>query len=396
MEEKHMNEERKFIRGFATRAIHGAKISKGEHAPVSTPIYQTSTFDVKRVLKGTKERPEFIYTRGGNPTTLELEQKIANLENTEMGLAFASGMGAISGTVLSLVKAGDEIVTDNELYGGTWTFFTQYMGRYGIKVNFVNMAEQAQIEDAITEKTRLLYLETPTNPTLKVIDIKAMVELAQAHNLLTVIDNTFCSPYNQTPIDFGVDYVVHSCTKYICGHGDALGGIAVGPSQKIIQIMPESHELGSTLSPFNAWLFLRGLKTLEIRMQRHNASALELAKFLEAQDKVEHVLYPGLPSHPQYKLARDQMHGFGGMVTFYLKQGFNVTNFIKNLEIPAYTVSLGDADTFIEDPFSLSHFSVSRKVKMAIGITKYMLRVSVGLENVEDLIDDFQNAFQKL
>jgi cystathionine beta-lyase/cystathionine gamma-synthase len=391
-----MTEERKFIRGFATRAIHGAKISKGTHAPVSTPIYQTSAFDVKQVLKGAKERPEFIYTRGGNPTTLEFEQKVANLENTEMGLAFASGMGAISGTILSLVKAGDEIITDNELYSGTWTFFTQYLGNYGVKINFINLSDQTQIEEAINEKTRLLYLESPTNPTLKLIDIKAIVELAKAHNLLTVIDNTFCSPFNQTPIDYGVNYVVHSCTKYICGHGDALGGIAVAPSQKIIQIMPESLELGSTLSPFNAWLFLRGLKTLEIRMQRHNASALELAKFLETQDKVERVLYPGLPSHPQHELAKEQMHGFGGMVTFYLKQGCNVTDFIKNLEIPAYTVSLGDADTFIEDPFSLSHFSVPRKVKMAIGITKYMLRVSVGLENVEDLIDDFQNAFQQI
>jgi len=389
-----MSEERKFIRGFATRAIHGAKISKGEYAPVSTPIYQTSAFDVKSVLKGGKETPEFLYTRGGNPTIRELEQKVANLENAEMGLAFASGMGAISGTVLSLVKAGDEIVTDNEIYGGTWNLFTQYMGKYGIKVNFINMADLKQIEGAINEKTRLLYLESPTNPTLKLIDIKAVVLLAKAHNLLTVLDNTFCSPYNQTPIDFGVDYVVHSCTKYIGGHGDALGGIAVGSTQKIVQIMSETHELGSTLSPFNAWLFLRGLKTLEIRMQRHNASALAMAKFLETQDKVERVLYPGLPNHPQHELAKKQMRGFGGIVTFYLKQGTNVSEFIKNLEIPAYTVSLGDADTFIEDPFSLSHFSVSRKVKMAIGITKYMLRVSIGLENVEDLIDDFRNAFQ--
>ncbi|NVM53083.1 MAG: PLP-dependent transferase [Candidatus Helarchaeota archaeon] len=392
-----MSEEKKFIRGFATRAIHGSDVAKGEHAPISTPIYQTTTFDVKRVLKGeTKVRPEFIYTRGGNPTTREFEQKIANLEHTEKGFAFASGMGAISGTILSLLKSGDELITDHEVYGGTWSLFTHYIKNYGIKVHFINMADETQIEDTITENTRMLYTESPMNPTLKLVDLKRVAEIAKEHDLITVIDNTFCSPYNQTPIDFGIDYVIHSCTKYIGGHGDALGGITVGTSKNVIKIMSESMDLGSTLSPFNAWLFLRGLKTLEIRMERHNANALELAQFLETKDKVERVLYPGLPTHPQYELAKTQMNGNSGIVTFYLKKGSNVTNFIKNLEIPAYTVSLGDAETFIEDPFSLTHFSVARKVKKAIGITKYMLRVSVGLENIEDLIDDFQSAFNQI
>jgi len=391
-----MGEKKKFIRGFATRSIHGSNIAKGEHAPVSTPIFQTSTFDVKRVLMGAQVRPEFIYTRGGNPTTREFEQKMADLENAEMGFAFASGMGAIAGTLLSLLEAGNEIITDNEVYGGTWSLLNHYIGRHGIKVHFIDMTDETQIEDTINEKTRLLYMESPMNPTLKLVDIKQIVRIAKEHNLITAIDNTFCSPYLQNPIDFGVDYVIHSCTKYIGGHGDALGGITVGSASDIIKIMPESMDLGATLSPFNAWLFLRGLKTLEIRMQRHCANALALAKFLESQDKVERVLYPGLPSHPQHELAKKQMRDFGGIVSFYLKKGTNVTEFVKHLEIPAYTVSLGDADTFIEDPFNLSHFSVPRKVKKAVGITKYLLRVSVGLETIEDLIDDFENAFQHL
>ncbi len=391
-----MNEEKKFIRGFSTRAIHGSDIAKGPHAPISTPIFQTSSFDVKQVLKGGAARPEFIYTRGGNPTTREFEQKMANLEDTEMGFAFASGMGAIAGTILSLLNAGAEIITDNEVYGGTWGLFTHYISQWGIKVHFINMADETQIEDTINENTHMLYMETPMNPTLKLVDIKRIVEIAKEHDLLTVIDNTFCSPYNQTPKNYGVDYVIHSCTKYIGGHGDALGGITVGSSSDIIKVMPAALDLGSTLSPFNAWLFLRGLKTLEVRMERHNKNALELAQFLETQDKVERVLYPGLPSHPQYQLAKRQMRGAGGIVTFYLKKGISVGDFIKNLEIPAYTVSLGDADTFIEDPFNLTHFSVARKVKKAIGITKYMLRISVGLENIEDLIADFENALKQI
>ncbi|MHA1267400.1 MAG: trans-sulfuration enzyme family protein [Candidatus Helarchaeota archaeon] len=388
-----MTEKKKFVRGFATRAIHGSDVAKGEHAPISTPIFQTSSFDVKRVLKGTQVRPEFIYTRGGNPTIRELEQKIADLENTERGLAFASGMGAISGTILSLTQAGDEIITDHEIYGGTWGLMNKYLPHHGLKVHFVDMTDETQIEDSINENTRIIYIESPTNPTLKLVNIREVVKIAREHNLLTLIDNTFSTPYNQTPMDYGTDFVLHSCTKYIGGHGDALGGMTVGTSANIIQIMPESLDLGSTMSPFNAWLFLRGLKSLEVRMERHNANALELAKFLETHPKVERILYPGLSSHPQHELAKKQMRGFGGIVTFYLQKGTHVSDFIKHLEIPAYTVSLGDADTFIEDPYNLTHFSVARKVKKAMGITKYMLRVSVGLETIEDLIDDFKNAF---
>ena len=391
-----VSEEEKFARGFATRAIHGTDIAKGEYAPVSTPIYQTSAFDVKGVLKGEIVKPEFIYTRGGNPTTRELELKVANLEKTERGFAYASGMAAITSTVLSLVKAGDEIITDNEVYGATWSFFTHYISNFGVKVHFVNLADETQVEDALSEKTRMIFLETPTNPTLKVVDIKNVVAIAREHELLTLIDNTFATPYNQTPIDYGVDYVIHSTTKYIGGHGDALGGITVGSSKNLIKVMPASMEFGGCMSPFNAWLFLRGLKTLEVRMERHNANALELANFLETQDKVERVLYPGLLSHPQHDLARKQMRGFGGVVSFYLNKGLDATEFIKNLEIPAYTVSLGDADTFIEDPAKLSHSFITRKIRKAIGITKYMLRVSVGLENIEDLIDDFENALKQL
>ncbi|NVM29985.1 MAG: PLP-dependent transferase [Candidatus Helarchaeota archaeon] len=389
-----MSEEKKFIRGFATRAIHGSDIAKGAHAPVSTPIFQTSTFGVKNLLTGSETRPKFFYTRMGNPTTSELELKVAKLENTEAGFAYASGLGAIASTILALTIVGDELITDNEIYGGTWNLLIHYLAKHGLKINFVNMADESQIEDRINANTRLLYMETPMNPTLKLVNIKNIVKIAREHNLHSIIDNTFCSPYNQTPIDFGIDYVVHSCTKYIGGHSDALGGITVAESSKITQIRSESVDLGSTISPFNSWLFLRGLKTLEIRMKRHNENALELANFLETQDKIESVLYPGLPSHPQHDIAKNQMHGYGGILSFYLKKGISASNFMKHLKIPIYAVSLGSTETLIEDPYTLTHFSVSRKVKKAIGITKNLIRVSVGLENIEDLIKDFQNSLR--
>ena len=391
-----MTEEKKFKRGFATRAIHGSDVAKGKHAPVSTPIYQTSAFDVKGVLKGEMVEPEFLYTRGGNPTTREFEQKMADLEHAERGFAFASGMGAITGTILALTKNGDEIITDNEIYGSSWSFFSHYIPNYGVKTHFIDLSDETLLEETINDKTRMIFFESPTNPTLKIVDITKIAAIAKEHNLLSVTDNTFATPYNQNPIDFGVNYVIHSCTKYVGGHGDALGGITLGSTKNLIKVMPSAIEFGSTLSPFNAWLFLRGLKTLEVRMERHNASGLKFAKFLESQDKIERVLYPGLPSHPQHELAKKQMRGFGGVVSFYLKKGMDVSNFIKNLEIPAYTVSLGDADTFIEDPAALSHSYIARKVRKAIGITKYMLRVSVGLENIEDLIDDFENALKQV
>ncbi|MFX1450977.1 MAG: trans-sulfuration enzyme family protein [Promethearchaeota archaeon] len=389
----------KFLRGFATRAIHSTIPKEEESRPITTPIYQTTSFDVKDAFIN-QISPKYIYTRGGNPTLHELEVKLANLENGDIGETFASGMGAISTTVLSIAKKGDEIIADYELYGGTQGLFNSIVSDCGIKVNYIDMTNYDQILETINERTRLIFLETPANPTLKITNLKEISKIAKEKEIITAADNTFNSPYNLRPLEHGINFVVHSLTKFVGGHGDALGGVAISKRSDfklMTEIKKNGHEMGACLSPFNAFLFLRGLKTLELRMQRHNNNATELAKVLEERtDKIEKVLYPGLPSHPQHELAKKQMDGFGCIVSFYLKKGSDVQKFLKNLEIPHYTVSLGDADTLIEDPFNLTHFSVSYKVKKMIGITKYMIRVSVGLENIEDLIDDFNNSLDLL
>lgn len=395
MEEKKF----KFLRGFSTRAIHSILPRVEESNPITPPIYQTTSFDVKESLIKIKS-PEYIYTRGGNPTIHELEVKLANLANGDKAECFASGMGAISATILSIAKNRQEIIADHEVYGGTQGFFSNILSGTGIKVNYVDMSNNDEIMEAITKKTKLIYFESPANPTLKLTDIEEVTKIAQQHGIVTIADNTFNSPYNFRPLELGVDFVIHSLTKFIGGHGDALGG-AVISKDKNFQIMNEiiknSHSIGATLSPFNAWLFLRGLKTLELRMERHNKNAMELALALERRtDKIDKVLYPGLKSHPQHELASRQMSGFGCIISFYLKKELSVQKFLRNLELPHYAVSLGDADTLVEDPFNLTHFSVPYKIKKKIGITKYMIRVSVGLENIDDLIDDFNNALNKI
>ncbi|MFX0132682.1 MAG: trans-sulfuration enzyme family protein [Candidatus Hodarchaeota archaeon] len=389
----------KFLRGFATRAIHSTLPKEEDSRPITPPIYQTTSFDVKDAFIK-QISPKYIYTRGGNPTLHELEVKLANLENGDVGETFASGMGAISTTVLSIANKGDEIIADYELYGGTQGLFNNILSGCGIKVNYIDMTNYDAILETINDRTKLIYVETPANPTLKITDLEELSKIAKEKEITTVADNTFNSPYNLRPLEYGINFVVHSLTKFIGGHGDALGGATLSKRSdfKLMnEIKKNAHGMGACLSPFNAFLFLRGLKTLELRMNRHNYNATELAKALEERtDKIEKVIYPGLPSHPQHKLAKKQMDGFGCIVTFYLKKGNNVQKFLRNLEIPHYTVSLGDADTLIEDPFNLTHFSVSYKVKKMIGITKYMIRVSVGLENVEDLIDDFNNSLDLL
>jgi len=389
----------KFLRGFSTRAIHSTIPKEEESKPITPPIYQTTSFDVKDAFIQNKS-PQYIYTRGGNPTIHELEVKLANLANGDRAECFASGMGAISTTILSIAKEGQEIIADYEIYGGTQGFFSNILSGTGIKVKHVDMSNNDEIMEAISEKTRIIYIESPANPTLKLTDIKKVSSIAQDKGIITIADNTFNSPFNLRPLDLGIDFVIHSLTKFVGGHGDALGGVIIS-KRKNFQIMntiiKNSHSMGAILSPFNAWLFLRGLKTLELRMQRHNKNAMDLAIALEQRkDKIDKVLYPGLKSHPQHDLASRQMSGFGCIISFYLKKGLSVQKFLKNLEIPHYTVSLGDADTLVEDPFNLTHFSVPYKIKKKIGISKYMIRVSVGLENIEDLIDDFNNSLTLL
>lgn len=388
----------KFIRGFSTRAIHSTLPKEEKSHPITPPIYQTTSFDVKDAYIQNIS-PQYIYSRAGNPTVHELEVKLANLENGDRATCTSSGMGAISTTIFSIAKKEDEIIADHEIYGGTQSFFGHILSNYGIKIKYVDTSNTGAVLNAISSKTKIIYIETPANPTLKLVDLEEISKIAKEKELVTIADNTFNSPYNLRPLEYGIDFVIHSLTKFIGGHGDALGGVVISRQENtkfMTEINKGNHSIGAVLSPFNAWLFLRGLKTLELRMKQHNHNATELAKALEKTDKIERVLYPGLSSHPQYELAKKQMNGFGCIVTFYLRKGLNVQNLIKNLEIPHYTVSLGDADTLIEDPFNLTHFSVPYKIKHMIGITKYMIRVSVGLENIEDLIDDFNNSLDSL
>ena len=391
--------DKKFLRGFATRAIH-ANIEKEEKShPISMPIYQTSSFDLKdHYLRG--ESFTYVYTRSSNPTLNELEVKLASLENGDNATCVASGMGAISTNILAIVHPGDEIIADYEVYGGTRSLLSEIFPRHGVKVNFVNMTNLEEVSAAINEKTRILFIETPANPTLKLTDLDEMVEIAKKHDLYTIVDNTFNSPVITRPLEHGIDFVLHSMTKFIGGHGDAIGGIIITNKEhnkEFIRIGKYVHEIGACLSPFNAYLFLRGLKTLEIRIKQQCINSMEIAKELEKRnDKVEKVLYPGLKIHPQHELAKKQMNYFGSVVSFYLKKGSNIIDFMKNLEIPYYAVSLGDTDSLIQDPYSLTHFSVPYKVKKLIGITKTMIRYAVGIENVEDLIDDLNNTLDLL
>ncbi|TFF89456.1 MAG: aminotransferase class I/II-fold pyridoxal phosphate-dependent enzyme [Promethearchaeota archaeon] len=384
---------------FATRCIHGPKKYApdvyGPTNPVTSPIYMTSAFNVKQALDGVL--PNYIYTRGSNPTINELQSKLADLENGESCLAFASGMAAISNTLLSLGKKGT-IITDPEVYGGTHDLLKKQIVNFGMKIKFIDFNDIEKVQNSITDDTKVLYLESPCNPTMKFIDIEEIVRIGKENDILTVFDNTLNSPYNLNPLDYGIDVVVHSCTKFISGHGDTVAGAVITKKRTILKIMKVLHEFGGIISPFNAWLLLRGLRSLHVRMERHNTNAIKLATFLESRDdKIEKVLYPGLENSPYHNIAKKYLKkGFGGVLSFYLKKGLYIPKFLSTLKIPAYTVSLGDTDTLIEDPYNLSHFGMPRKTKKTIGINFYMIRVSVGIEDIEDLIDDFEQALDSI
>lgn len=393
------NKKTNFVRGLSTRAIHPTRIKQEESQPVVSPIYLSTTFDVKEnLLRG--KAVNYFYSRMGNPTVNELEEKLASLENGVKAKCLASGMSAISTTLLTLTRTGDEIITDHEVYGGTMGLFSEVLPNYGIKVNFVDLTKPEEINSLINDKTKVIFLETPANPTLKIINLSEIAEIAEKKHLYSIVDNTFSSPIITRPLESGIDFVIHSLTKFIGGHGDAIGGVVITKQEHIkemTKIEKFATKLGPALSPFNAYLFLRGLKTLEIRVKQHSHNAIEVAKVLEnRKDRIEKVLYPGLPSHPQHELAKKQMEMFGGLLSFYLKKDYEVTKFMENLQIPCYAVSLGSAETLVEDPYNLTHFSVSHKIKKLIGVTKNLIRVSVGLENVEDLIDDFNNSLDLL
>ncbi len=381
---------------FSTRAIHVGEepnLKEGGSGDVVVPIHLSTTFARKDL-----DHPPggYEYSRAGNPTRTALEKRLAALENADFGLAFASGLAAESTLVLSLLKTGDHIVAFDDLYGGTRRLFNEVLQRFGVTVTYVDARDPENVRKAIRDNTRLLWMETPTNPLMKLCDIQAISKIAKERNILTVIDNTFMTPYFQQPLLLGADLVIHSTTKYLGGHSDVVGGaIMLSDPMLYEKIKFHQNAIGAVPSPFDCYLVLRGTKTLAVRMERHAYNAQKIAEFLEQHPRVRRVFYPGLPSFPQYSLARRQMSGFGGMLSFELEGTLkDVKAFLSRLKIFALAESLGGVESLIELPALMSHASVPPDVRKDLGITDTLIRVSVGLEDVEDLLEDLENALK--
>ncbi|WP_213272373.1 methionine gamma-lyase [Hyphomonas sp.] len=385
--------------GPATRAIHhGYDPAKNDFA-LTPPLHLTSTFAFPDAETGgalfAGEAEGHIYSRISNPTVALLEARIANLEGAEAGLATASGMGAISSLMWTLLKPGDEIITDKTLYGCTFAFMRDGLSRFGIKITHVDLREPENLAAAISEKTRLVYFETPANPNMRLVDIRAAARIAHQAGALVAVDNTYATPLLTRPIELGADFVVHSATKYLGGHGDLVAGIVLGRAEAIkeVRMVGVKDMTGSVMSPFNAMLVMRGLKTLQLRMARHCESGLRIAQWLEAQPGVETVYYPGLESHPQHDLAKRQMPGFGGMIALELKGGYKAGIAMMNrLRMIRRAVSLGDAETLVQHPASMTHSTYSREERIEHGISDGLVRLSVGLEDAEDILADLADA----
>lgn len=389
---------------LATRVIHAATgsgnaIGPGGGAAVTQPIWQSSTFEFRDPADvadaATAAHPPTFYTRYGNPNFSACEEAIADLEGGEAALVTGSGMGAIMLVFLGLLRSGDHVVAQKTHYVGTMKALQNWLPRYGIDTTLVDQTELEAFEAALRPNTRLIYVETPTNPTLTITDIAGVVGLARERDLLTCMDNTFATPVNQRPLDHGIDLVVHSATKYLGGHSDVTAGAVVGAADRIDELWHALIIHGMILHPFEAWLLARGLQTLPFRVERQNRSATGLAEFLEGHGAVERVYYPGLESHPQHDLARTQMTGFGGMVVFELTGGFDVARrFIERLRLARLAVSLGGSETLAVHAASMIHARLSAEERAAAGISDNLIRVSVGLEDPEDIIADFDQALQ--
>ena len=391
--------------GFGTRAVHAGNVRDTQYGSLTMPIYQTSTFYFDSCEQGGRrfagEEGGYIYTRLGNPTTTVLENKIAALEGGEACAAASSGMGAISSCLWSIAGAGKHIIADETLYGCTFALLSHGMTQYGVEVTFADLSKLENLTANLRENTVAVYLETPANPNLKITDIELLAKTAHEYNpeILVVCDNTFASPALQNPLKLGADVVVHSATKYLNGHGDVIAGFVVGSAEFItkVKMFGLKDMTGATLGPFESWLILRGLKSLEIRVERHTASAKKIAEYLYNNDKVEHVNYPGLPTHPGHEIAKRQMKDFGGMISFEIKGGKEAgMKFCNALKLCTIAVSLGDAETLIEHPASMTHSTYGPEDLKAAGISAGLIRLSVGLENADDIIADMQQAFDSI
>ncbi|HKC19939.1 MAG TPA: cystathionine gamma-synthase [Candidatus Dormibacteraeota bacterium] len=378
--------------GFSTRAIHAGQPPDPSTGAVTVPIYQTSTFAQEAVGK----HRGFEYARTGNPTRTALEQCIAALEGGRHGLAFASGMAAES-AVMQLLRPGDHTVAMDDLYGGTYRLFRRVLEPLGLTFDFVDGTDLTAVGGAITDRTRMVWVESPTNPLLKLIDIQAVAELAHRRKAIVVVDNTFMSPYFQRPLALGADIVVHSATKYLGGHSDLIGGTVVLNRDDLFERLAFlQNAVGGVPGPMDAWLVLRGLKTLAVRMREHDRNARQVATFLTAHPEVQRVYFPGLPDHPQRDLARRQMSGFGGMISFEVKGGLNMARqVVERTQLFTLAESLGGVESLIELPALMTHASIPAEARQAHGVSDGLIRISVGLEDATDLISDLDRALQQ-
>jgi len=375
--------------GFATDCVHAGQEPEPVTGSVTVPIFQTSTY----VQPELGRHKGYEYARTQNPTRSALEANLAALERGTRGYCFASGMSAID-VVLRLLQAGDHVVTGANLYGGTYRLFERVLRRFGLDFSYVDTSVVAEVKAAIRPNTRMLYLETPTNPMMTLTDIAACAAVVRGQNILTVVDNTFCSPYMQRPLELGADIVLHSTTKFLNGHSDSIGGaVIVNTSEVAERIGFLQNAVGAILSPFDSWLVLRGTKTLAVRMEKHNENGMGMARYLVAQPKVKKVFYPGLPDHPQHELAKRQMRGFGSMIAFELGSKANAAKFLNQVRLCSLAESLGGVETLISHPETMTHASVPIEERGRLGITPGLVRISVGIEDLEDLTADLDRAF---
>jgi cystathionine beta-lyase/cystathionine gamma-synthase len=378
-----------------TEAVHAGTDLDKKHGPLATPIYQTSTFEVTDNDEQLRVTPtDMFYTRYGNPTNTVAESAIAELEGADAALLFSSGMNAITTSILALLKSGDHIVAQRDIYGGAGKFLGQWLPKLGIETTLVDTTEYDQHARAIRPNTKLLYLESPTNPTVRIVDLVKAAAIAKKHNLISMIDSTFATPINQRPVEFGIDLVMHSGTKYFAGHSDLIAGVLAGRKDLIEKIHQTRTTLGGVMDPHAAWLLLRGIKTLAVRVQRQNENALRVAQFLAQHSKVRRVHYPFLEGHPQRAVAMEQMRGGGGMVSFEVEgSGDDARRLTEALHLFTLAPSLGGVDSLVSIPVLTSHAMISAEQRQKMGVTEQLIRLSVGIENADDLIADIEQAF---
>ncbi|MEZ4799451.1 MAG: cystathionine gamma-synthase [Flavobacteriales bacterium] len=379
---------------FGTKAIHAGQEPDPTTGAIMTPIYQTSTY----VQEAPGQHKGYAYARGKNPTRVALESCLAALENAKHGLCFSSGMGAAD-AIVKLLRPGDEVIATDDLYGGTYRMFTKVFANYGIVFHFIDMHNLDAVKSTINSKTKMLWLETPTNPMMKIIDIQALVNIGKEHNLITMVDNTFASPYLQNPLDMGADIVMHSATKYLGGHSDVVMGTLMTSNDALYeQLAFIANSCGATPGPMDSFLVLRGLKTLHLRMQAHCKNGAAVANFLKDHPKVGKVYWPGLADHPNHEVAKKQMKDFGGMISFTLKTDSfeDASKLAQSLKVFSLAESLGGVESLVGHPASMTHASIPKEERIKTGLVDSLLRLSVGVEDVEDLLSDLEQALDKV